>query len=111
MLNEDQAGAAERAVIAGKCMSRRGRRGDSAYKGVGPRFALTTLSPNGTLRVFLIFCRCLIEEVSFAMDSPLEGGGFELLVPRNGARVFPSIPRIAHRIGSCSASPEAFELA
>ena len=38
-----------------------------------------------------------------------EGGGFELLVPRHEARAFPGIPRIAHRIGSCSASPEALE--
>jgi hypothetical protein len=45
----------------------------------------------------------------FARDSPLEGGGFELLVPRHEARAFPGIPRIAHRIGSCSASPEALE--
>jgi len=34
----------------------------------------------------------LIEEMRFARDSPLEGTGFELLVPRREARDFRSIP-------------------
>ena len=35
----------------------------------------------------------------FAVGSPLEGDGFELLVPRHKSRGFPSIPGIAGGIG------------
>jgi hypothetical protein len=34
----------------------------------------------------------MIQEIGFALDSPLEGDGFELLVPRHESPGFPKHP-------------------
>src|SRR4030081_2838969 len=65
-----------------------------------PRWREKDSNPRSPARETTLRDCLLIEEVRFALDSPLEGDGFEPSVPRQKDNTFETYPRAVHRTDS-----------